>query len=256
MRIKYAFRAFFRIVAVLYISCSLRAAFAQSPDPETILDKIDQNMFTSTITYTGRMIIRHEGRVDEKVMKVWGEGKEMGFMEFTQPARDQGTKYLKLKDDLWMYLPNVEKVIKISGHLLRQSMMGSDFSYEDSMERNKLREDYAAEYAGVETHEERQCHVLELTAQRKDVTYYRMKIWVDQERNVVLKSERYAKTGKLLKVMTAGKVDKFENRYYPTIVTMEDKIRKESKTEMVMENIRFNVLIPEEIFTRRNLEKR
>ena len=228
----------------------------ETPDPGKILDMIDENMFTTTISYTGRMIIHHSERVDEKVMKSWGEGKEKGFSEFLEPARDKGTKYLKIENDLWMYLPNVEKVIKISGHLLRQSMMGSDFSYEDSMERHKLREDYDAVYLAKETVDGRPCHVLELTAKRKDVTYYRRKIWVDTERSIAVKSERYAKTGKLLKLMTVQKVEKYGNRYYPVHITMQDKIRKNSKTEMIMEDIKFDVTIPASIFSRRNLQRR
>lgn len=223
---------------------------------DEIIEGIDKNMFSTTIVYTARMIIHHRDRSDEKVMRTWGEGEDKGFTEFLEPARDKGTKYLKIDDDLWMYLPNIEKVIKISGHLLRQSMMGSDFSYEDSMEQTKLRENYDAVLIGEEEKAGSMCYILELTANKKDVTYYRRKIWVDKKTLIAMESQRFAKTGKLLKMMTVQKVAQFDGRYYPVHMTMEDKLRKNSKTEFIVEDPQFNVKIPARIFTRRNLEKK
>ncbi len=244
------------VTAVLISGINLSAQTNSPETAESILIRIDDNMFSSTITYTSRMVIHHKDRTDEKTMKVWGKDGDTGFIEFTAPARDKDTKYLRLDDDLWMYLPNIEKIIKISGHLLRQSMMGSDFSYEDSMSRNKLREDYSAELLDDEDINGRTCYVLDLVAKHKEVTYYRRKIWVDKERFIVPKSELFAKTGKLLKVLTAQNIERFEDRYYPTHVTMEDKLRKNSRTEVIMEDVKFNVRIPDSVFTRRNLEKK
>jgi outer membrane lipoprotein-sorting protein len=65
-----------------------------------------------------------------------------------------------------------------------------------------------------------------------------------------------AKSGKLLKVMTAGNIQSFKNRYYPTRVTMEDKLRKNSKTEMMIKTIQFDAPIPKGTFTERNLMRR
>jgi len=66
----------------------------------------------------------------------------------------------------------------------------------------------------------------------------------------------YAKTGKLLKDMTVQKIEKIRDRFYPTQMTMQDKLKKNSRTEFIVTEIDFDVNIPESIFTRRNLEKR
>ena len=223
---------------------------------DEILERIDRNMVSTTVISTATMEIHQRNRVDVKEMKIWGKGKNSSFMEFTAPARDKGTKYLRLEDNLWMYLPNIEKVIKISGHLLRQSMMGSDYSYEDTLDRIKLLEDYTSVLVGEEDFEGRPCYILELTAARKDVTYYRRKIWVDKEYFIGVKSELYAKTGKLLKMMTVHKIEQIQGRHYPTQATMQDLLRKDSRTEFFITSIQFDVDIPDEIFTIRNLEKR
>lgn len=223
---------------------------------DEILDKVDQNMVSTSVISEAKMIIHNKDRIDTKIMKSWGVGKKKGFTEFTAPSRDKGTKYLRVDDNLWMYLPSVEKVIKLSGHLLRQSMMGSDFSYEDALDRLKLRDDYSVEIIGDEEYNGEQCYVLELTATHKEVTYYRRKIWVDKKKFIGIKSELYAKTGKLLKEMTVQKVEEFDGRYYPVHSTMENKLRKNSKTEFIVTSIEFDADIPESVFSRRNLEKR
>lgn len=140
--------------------------------------------------------------------------------------------------------------------MLRQSMMGSDFSYEDILEARKLLEKYNPIFQKKEQYNGRDCYVLELTAITHDVTYYRRVLWVDAERFVILRSELYAKTGKLLKLMTIEKVEKFGSRYYPVHIIMEDKLRENTQTELISNTIEFNIAIPEVIFSRQNLERR
>ena len=60
-------------------------------------------------------------------------GSEKAFTENLSPAREAGTKMLKLKDKLWTYSPQTDRIIQISGHMLRQSINGSDMSYKDMM---------------------------------------------------------------------------------------------------------------------------
>jgi len=224
---------------------------------QDILDRLDHNMWTESARAKIKMMIHTRRRTDEKEMIGWSEGGNKSFTEMLSPARDKGSKYLKLEDNMWIYLPKAEKVIKISGHMLRQSMMGSDFSYEDTMERSqKLRESYAAKLVGTETVGERPCYVLELEAIKHNVTYYRRKMWIDQENFVGLKEELYAKSGKLLKVMMANQIKVFGGRHYPTHITMEDKLRKGSYTEMFVTEIAFNVDIPPMTFSKRNLGRK
>ncbi|MFC1492764.1 outer membrane lipoprotein-sorting protein [candidate division KSB1 bacterium] len=245
------------LFVILLITSYTMPVTAQSGlSAEEILDRIDENMVSQSVISVSKMIIHKQGRTDIKEMKTWGLGRKKGFVEFYTPARDKGTKYLRIEDELWMYLPSVEKVVKISGHLLRQSMMGSDFSYEDMLNRLTLQDDYSAEIEGEEEYNGMQCYKLVLTAKHKEVTYYKRTILVEKDRFIAVKSEMYAKTGKLLKSSHVEKIEKIGDRYYPTHVVMTDELRKNSRTEFIMSEIEFDANIPESTFTRRNLEKR
>jgi len=225
--------------------------------PFDILDQIDKNMIYQTAYVEMDMIIRIKNRKITKSLTSYAEGNEKSFIEFLSPARDKGTKMLKMNDIIKIYYPSAERIMRLSGHMLRQSMMGSDFSYEDITERvNKLREEYTGEILEDENVVGHNCYVMVLTSKKQKKTYYRIKIWVDKKRYVGLKEELYSKGGKLLKVMKVDKIEIIEQRYYPTVITMEDKLRKNSSTTMILKKIEFNIPIPAQTFTERQLMKK
>ena len=252
---------------VLLLVGLLAATPAWAITGEQIINKVDQNMTFNTARSEAKLVIHIRDQVRTKTLRSWSEGEDKSFSEFLSPARDKGVKYLKIEDNMWMYLPSVEKIIKIAGHMLRQSMMGSDFSYEDALESNKLLDKYTVKLATEETisikfrrgtqevTKWRPCYVLDLTAKVKDVTYYKRKIWVDRQIFVPVKEELFAKSGKKLKVMVLADVQKYGKRYYPRYMSMRNLLRKDSLTEMFVTDIKFNIKIPKGTFTQRNLKK-
>ena len=127
------------------------AAQAQTPSGESILKKIDENQ-TSGNKITAYQMIIHGRRGSRTVKaKSWVQGVDRAFVEYLDPPRDAGTKMLKLRDQLWTYTPSTDRTIQIAGHMLRQSVMGSDLSYEDLMEDPKLQNSYLANIVGEES---------------------------------------------------------------------------------------------------------
>jgi len=229
----------------------------KKPTAIDILDKIDQNMVYKTAYAESDMVITIKKRVITKSLTSYAEGNNRSFIEFLSPARDKGTKILKIEGIIKIYYPSAERVMRLSGHMLRQSMMGSDFSFEDMTERSKkLREEYTAEIKGEENLNGRPCYVLVMVSKIPKQTYFTRKIWVDKERFLGLKEELFAKSGKLLKVMTVDEVKTYKKRFYPVKVTLEDKLRKNSKTEMIIKKIDFDISIPKGTFSERKLLKK
>lgn len=242
-------------MAILTLMTNFSAG--QELTAEAILAQIDDNMVFETAYSEIDMIITIGRRVIKKELISYTEGTENSFIEFLSPARDRGTKMLKTGKVLKIYFPSAERVMRLSGHMLKQSMMGSDFSYEDMTETaEELEKEYEVKLLGEEAFNDVPCYVLELESRDESRTYFFRKIWVDREKFIGHKVEFYAKSGKLLKVLTVGNIQSFKNRYYPTRVTMEDKLREDSKTEMLIKTIQFDMPIPEGTFTERNLMRR
>ncbi|MDD2716695.1 MAG: outer membrane lipoprotein-sorting protein [Candidatus Wallbacteria bacterium] len=224
---------------------------------EEIIKKVDHNMAPDSVIYHGEMTIHDGNSVFQKSMKIYGRGNDTAFIEFLSPPRDAGTRYLRLSDNLWMFLPRASRTVKISGHMLRQNMMGSDFSYEDQTERRKFWEQYDSAIATEEVFDTREVYVLEMIAKPgREITYTRRKIWVDKENFVVYKSEMYAKSGKLLKLMSVLEYKPCGDRWFATKMRMEDKIKGNSYTEIQITDIELDVAIPDQVFTMQNLERR
>ena len=223
---------------------------AQYPSGEEIMDRIDENLHSENRVVTSKMVI-HGPRTSRTIeSKSWSVGDTKAYTEYLSPPREAGTKMLKLEDALWIYSPGTDRTIQISGHMLRQSVMGSDLSYEDMMDDTKMSEDYDAVVIGEETYQERPCWIVELNAKVPDVAYQLRKTWVDRERYVPLKEELYAKSGKLLKRTELFNFRRIEGRWFPESMTFKDMLKKGEGTEFIIESIEFDTSIPEHLFSK------
>jgi outer membrane lipoprotein-sorting protein len=246
-----------RIICYINFVCLLTAAITaqEPPSGEDILKRVDANIGSDNKISVAEMTIH--GRRGSRTIKSrsWLQGQEKSFTEYLAPAREAGTKMLKLGDQLWIYIPSTDRTIKISGHMMRQSVMGSDLSYEDMMEDPELLKLYHANVIGEEVILDRACWVLELTAKVKNVAYHSRKIWVDKERYVSLREDRFARSGKLLKTFEVKGIRRIRNRWVPTLMVFKDVLKSGKGTEFVLEDIEFNASIPEHVFTKASLRK-
>lgn len=240
---------------MMMIFYSLVTLFAQEPNGEWILRKIDQNLGSENKISLSEMHISGQRGNRTIVLKSWIQGREKSFTEYLEPPREKGTKMLKIADQLWTYSPSTDRTIRISGHMLRQSVMGSDLSYEDLMEDARLTDLYHATIVGETLINDRQCWELQLRAKLSDVAYATRKIWVDQERFVVLREERFAKSGKLLKTTEVKKVESIGKRWIATEINFRDVLKSGEGTTFIIQSIEFNAKIPEYIFSKASLRK-
>ena len=228
---------------------------AEMPAGRTILTAVDRNMGSDTKVSTARMVIEGRRGTRTVAFKSWIRGMDESFTEYLEPPREKGVKMLKLGDQLWAYYPTTDRTIKISGHMLRQSVMGSDLSYEDLMEDTKLLNHYNAVVTGSEKVGNDDCWVLELTAFDPEVTYQGRKLWVDKLRNIPLKEELFAKSGTLLKRTELSDITKIDGRWYPRKIVFKDMLQEGEGTEFIIEEIKFNIDIPDYIFSKGSLKK-
>jgi outer membrane lipoprotein-sorting protein len=241
----------------LFITLILTVAgtgFSQTPTAEQLLRQIDNNEVYTTIEYEGEIIIEHGGKRFVKTMKAWARGDADSFIEFTNPE-DRGTKYLKRGGRLMMYSPDNEGVMLISGHMLKESMMGSDMSYEDTINNDPLVTRYDAVISGSETINGKDCWALDLTARRRTESYPKRKLWIDKATGDLLRYELFALSGAKLKEFNTLRVEVIGGKRFPVEMEVRDLLRKDSKTTFVMKNAILDRPIPDSVFSQRNLER-
>ena len=247
--------AFGILISGLWFLASSSALAADLPDGNAMLARIDANAVSSNKVVVAQMIVHGRRATRTVKSKSWIQGTARSFTEYLAPARDAGTKMLKLGDELWTYTPSTDRTIKISGHMLRQSVMGSDLSYEDMMEDPVLSKSYTAEVTGSDTVLDRPCWILTLTASKIDAAYHTRKLWVDKDRSVALKEERFAKSGTLLKTTEARQLKQLDGRWVITAAVFRDALKQGGGTEFLVDSLRFNATIPDYIFSKAALKK-
>lgn len=231
------------------------ASWTKDDRAHQLLVEVDKNMWASTKYIEGRLIIDNGRRVRTLSMNSWMEGVIKSYSYYKAPARERGTKMLKLDKKLWMYTPHTDRKILIAGHLLRQSMMGSDLSYEDMMEDEKISEAYVGTIDGEEELEGIQTLVMTLKAKKKTKTYQTLKVWIDPTKNTVLKEEAYAKSGKLLKLISFKEYRKIGQRLFPRKIIFRDMLKENTKTTYMFDKIQFDIDIPAKYFSQRMLKR-
>jgi outer membrane lipoprotein-sorting protein len=234
-------------------------ALAEDPIPtaEQLLAAIDANMVFDTRTAVTKMTVQTKRRTRTFEMISYGRGADESAVEYRAPAREKGTRMLKKGDDLWLYLPSVDRTQKISGHMLRQGMMGSDVSYEDMMASAELSDMYTAKVTGEDTVDGRRCWTLELLAKDDTVTYPKRVSWLDAETLIPIKQELYALSGMLLKSWIMSDVKEFEGgRMFPTKMVIQDHLKTDSVTTLEFPEMKFGVDVEEEVFSMRWLERK
>lgn len=245
----------------LYLICFILIAAALSPgrltaadsiediDPQKLIEAIDRNFWSATKFIEGRLIIDNGRRERTLTMETRMEGVVKSYSHYLSPPRERGTKMLKMENRMWIYTPQTDRKILIAGHLLRQSMMGSDLSYEDMLEDVKLGDAYDASIERAEKFGEYDTVVLLLQARDKTITYQTRRVWADPKRSIVFKEERYAKSGKLLKRILFLDYSPIGDRLFPKRMIFRDMLKENTKTTYVYDKINFDVDIPAKYFS-------
>ncbi len=246
------------MIKILISILSFAFLLGQSNDMsvQDIIRAMDENLNAKSRVLTSKMVV-HGRRTSRTIeSKNWVIGIDLAFTEYLSPPREKGTKMLKLGDKLWTYSPQTDRVIQISGHMLRQSVMGSDMSYNDMMEDRPLIELYEATLEGSEEIDGRSHWIMLLETKVKGLSYPKRRAWIDKEYLLPTKEELYAKSGKLLKTSTMDGIKKVQGRWFPSRFIYKDELKRNSKgTEWIIDEIAFDIDIPESRFSKALLRK-
>jgi outer membrane lipoprotein-sorting protein len=200
------------------------AASATVPDAEALLKRSDtyRNGWPSFMTQV-KITNYESGKPDEeKLYEVSQKGTDKTYVEFMSP-REKGRHLLMLGDDMWVYLPDTSRPVRITP---LERLSG------DASNGDVARTNYAADYAPVYLRREKMgdvdCHVLELTARRKGATYQRILYWVRVEDARPLRAEFYLTSGKRIKSATFDDYAEIGGKTLLRRFTLYDEIRHNS----------------------------
>jgi outer membrane lipoprotein-sorting protein len=233
------------IISICILLASSWALNALTADE--IIRKVEANQAGSSESTITLEITDTFGKRVKKI-HTWESANGDMLLEFTNPE-EKGQKILRLKNEIYLYYPKAEEVIHLQGDALKDSVMGSDFSYEDLTGGKSILDKYAATIDKTETFDGNECYVIALTATRKDVVYPKQVVWVDAKLFAYRRGESYSQSGKVIKQMIVKELVTVSGKTIPSNTEMYDTMKKSSKTVFVITNIKLSVSIDPKLFT-------
>jgi outer membrane lipoprotein-sorting protein len=215
---------------------------------EEIIANVERNEINEAERIDGSMVISDRFGSRTKTFISYASGADKMLLEFTNPE-ERGQKILRLEDEIYLYFPEAEEVIHLQGSALKESVMGSDFSYEDMTGEGDLLDQYEVTLLGEQTIDGRKHYHLELKAKKRGLAYPKQEAWIDAETWVMTRANAYSLSGRLLKEMELGDIRVVAGKYVPHYIIMRDAMKKDSSTEMRIGQIDLQADLPPDTFS-------
>ena len=220
---------------ILSLTACCAVLFSLSPamavDGNEILRQVDRNMQPETYEMYRKLInIEPDGTQKEFVLYSVKKGANKVVALFLDPASEKGRATLRLDDNMWLYIPNVGKPLRITS---LQSVVGGVFNNSDI-----LRLDYGQEYNAVDIMDEGETYTLTLKAKTASVAYDNLKMIVDKKNLLPTTIECYAASGLLIKTLHYSKIKDFgDGMVRPSMLETDSPLYKNYRSVMLWAKI-------------------
>lgn len=236
----------------------LAAAFVSAQEtPREIMDRVDRILRGESSHGIATMEVVTEHWKRSLTMEVWSLGTEYSLIRVTAPAKEAGTATLKAENDIWNYLPKVDRTIKVPASMMSGSWMGSHFTNDDLVKESRLVEDYDIETSfegerdGVE--------VWEFTLTPKPeapVVWGSIEFRVRKDDYMPLWARYYDEDGELARTLEYGDYQVMDGRKVPAVMNMVPEDEPGERTTVIYEDLEFNIDLDESFFSLQSLKRR
>jgi hypothetical protein len=229
-------------ILISLLAALLWTVSAYAVDGTQLLEQVDKNLSPESYESYRKIInVEPSGRKKEYVYYTAKKGKDKIAGLFTAPASDKGRSTLRLGDNMWLYVPNVGKPVRITS---LQSVIGGVFNNADI-----LALDYAVEYNAEKVEESGNEYLLFCKAKTKAVAYDRLKMWVDRQKVVPTKIECLTEANMLIKTLYLKDVKGFGGGVMrPATIETDSPLYKDHKSVMLFAKMKKREF-KDEVFT-------
>ena len=244
----------------LFAIISLLTFCAVLPAQEMTADQIVQkahDLMEGKSNYSEIRMTIHRPKWDRSLsFKSWMKGTEYALIYITSPASEAGQVFLKRGNEMWNWLPSIDRMIKIPPSMMMQSWMGSDLTNDDLVKESSIVDDYDHKITGEESVSGHDCFKIEMIPhENAPVVWGKILTWISRDHFYTLKNEYYDETGKLINRETLSEIRDVGDRSIPTKFTMIPVEKQDHETTMEFENIRFNIPIDDDFFSIQNMKR-
>ncbi len=229
-------------ICIACLLCGSGSVFANPPTADDLVRRYDQVMSPGTFESVLEMVAhRQDGTTRTYKLRALKSGNDKMRAWFLEPAAAKGQEMLKVGDNMWVYMPNLKRALRIAS---RESFQGGDFNNGDIMRVNYVT-DYSAKLLPDDNPS---TWGVELTAKSSEASYDRIKLWLDKGKRLPVKAEYYAASGKLLRSATFEDTKTFHGLERPSRIVMRNELATKRFSEMTIVDMKAGVDAPTQKF--------
>lgn len=243
--------------AALVAAAAPRPAAAQQVNPDSIVDRVDKLLrgTSSRGTVSMQIVTRQWTRTLD--MDMWSLGNDYALVRVTAPAREAGTATLKVKDDVWNYLPRVDRTIRIPPSLMAADWMGSHFTNDDLVKESRLVVDYDITLGFAGARDGTKVWEFRLTPKpNAAVVWGHIEMQVRQDDLMPVWERYYDDAGRLARTITFSDFTVMSGRKVPARLTVTPADTPDEHTTLIYHQLAFDVGLAPGFFSLQNLKRR
>lgn len=248
------------IIAVLLLACTVLASGQGKtpenqnskqlkPDPQALVAGAVNYLRGETSQAELEMTIHRPDWERRMTIRAWTRGREDSIFWITAPPRDRGNGTLKKGDEMWMFNPKINRVIKLPPSMMSQAWQGSDFSNNDLAKSDNIIDQYTHEIIGTESHEGKTVYRVRSLPKPGAPVIWGMQELEIREDHLLLHQAFFDEDRELVKAVSMEKIESLGGRPYPVKWRMAKADEKDTYTLLDYRSLEFGVAVPERMFS-------
>lgn len=190
-------------------------------------------------------------------MEAWSLGNDYSLVVIQKPIKDKGISTLKVEQNIWNYLPKINRVTKVPSSMMSGSWMGSHFTNDDLVKESTFEQDYDSTitYEGIRNNQK----IYELTSIPKPnaaVVWGKVVMQMTQKNLAPTKGLYYDEEGQLIRTLIFDQIQKIGDRIVPMRMTLQPMDKPTESTVILYNDIQFDIPLTKSFFSLRNLKQR
>jgi outer membrane lipoprotein-sorting protein len=239
------------VILILFSSTSLKAQNAKE-----IIRKADKK-WQGLSNYTEMKMTIVRPKYSRNIeFKSWSKDRNYSITLITAPAREKGQSFLKRKNDMWTWNPNINRFIKLPTSMMSQGWMGSDFTNDDVLKESSIVNDYTHKILKEEMIDDILCYKIEmLPTENAVVVWGKLIKWISKDAYDQLKTEYYDEDDDLIKSEYSKDIKNFDGKLIPSIIEIHPTDKPGNKTIVEIKIIKYNIKVKDNFFSQQNMKR-
>jgi len=243
-----------RILIMTALLITLAAINTNAQDPQALVENAVNYLRDETSRAEVQMTIHRPDWERTMTIKAWTRGREDSIFWIASPPKDRGNGTLKRGDEMWIFNPKINRVIKLPPSMMSQSWQGSDFSNNDLAKSDNIIDQYTHEITGTETHEGKTVYVVRSLPKPGAPVVWGMQELKIREDSILISQAFFDEDKELVKALTMEKIEKLGGKLYPVVWKMAKADAEDEYTVLDYQSLEFGVKISERMFSLASLK--